>query len=130
MKKLLFIIILCLMAVPCMAKDKDVTISWTMPSTPNDLMGFYVKWGFSPGGPYPNIEFVLFTGPQTTYTYVVKMKKAKMGTHYYVVQSVDTSNNLSGYSDEVAISVDTSGGPPDDTTPPPIPADAAGAVTK
>ena len=130
-KAIFFAIALCLIVPISYAKDKDVTLTWTMPSTPNDLVGFYVSWGEIPGGPYPNTDFVAFDGAKPEYTFVVKMKKVKKsGPRYYVIQAVDSSGNVSGYSNEVPLNVDISGGPPDDTTPPPAPQGATGEVTK
>jgi len=130
MKKLLLIIgILSLLVAVAYPKDKEILITWTQGSA-NDIAGWLILWGEKNGGPYPNSDWAPYPGNQASYSYTVKIRKAKTTTYYYVIQAQDISGNLSPYSNQVAVGVDISGGPPDDTTPPPAPAISATTVVK
>lgn len=125
---ILAFLIIFLFASFGIAKDKEVTISWTqvLPS-PNDMTGWNIYWSETSGGPYKLLTFVQFTGVQTTYTYqggkiVGKLGKKKTDV-YFVIRAVDSEGNISLTSSEVMLKVDTT--PTNDTTPPVAPGDVS-----
>ena len=112
MKKLPIALILILI-FPCIALGASVSLNWSPPvfscdgSTLDDLAGYVVLWGSSPGGPYLNQHNV--DDPLAT-SAVVNVGSMENVTLYFVSVSVDSSGNRSddnggcGPSNEVAIS--------------------------
>ena len=98
---------------PCFAMGATVNLSWNPPvfscdgSTLNDLAGYVVLWGTTPGGPYlnqHNVDDALATSAS------VNVGSVENITLYFTSVSVDSSGNRSddnggcGPSNEVAIS--------------------------
>jgi hypothetical protein len=108
-----FITLVLILMAPCFASGASVTFSWNVPttscdgSTLDDLSGYAIMWGTSPGGPYVNQHNV--SNPQATST-TVNVGPAENVTLYFIAVSVDTSGNRSddsggcGTSNEVAVS--------------------------
>ena len=77
------------------------SLTWAAPaanednSTLDDLAGYKISWGSTPGG-YTNEVTVL--NPYTT-SYTIFDLPA--GNYFFVIQAVDTSGNLSPFSNEL-----------------------------
>ncbi len=112
MKKLPIALILILF-FPCFAFGASVSLSWNPPvfscdgSSLDDLAGYVIMWGSSPGGPYLNQHNV--DDPAAT-SATVNLGAVENVTLYFVSVSVDSSGNRSddvggcGPSNEEAIS--------------------------
>ena len=111
MKKLPIALILILL-FPCIASSASVSLRWNPPtfscdgSSLDDLAGYVIMWGSSPGGPYLNQHNV--DDPAAT-SATVNLGAVENVTLYFVSVSVDSSGNRSddvggcGPSNEVAI---------------------------
>lgn len=123
------VVLILFLLFPLTAHSASVTLTWNPPSvscdgsTLNDLFGYVVKWGISPGGPYPNEVDV---DDATATSASVNVGDQENVTLYFVVVSRDTSGNRSddstgcGTSNEVQI--------PFGPVPPSPPSGAAGSV--
>jgi len=72
------------------ASSNGYLISWN-PSLESDVVGYFVYRSTTPGGPYEEIAFVVWTD----YEDIVS------GSYYYVVKAVDSGGHKSENSDEV-----------------------------
>jgi len=90
--------------------NHQIELDWD-DNSEGDLAGYHVYRASSPGGPYERI-----TGaPATTSAYDDDSAEVQDGaTWYYVVRTVDTSDNQSGASAEVSAALD-------DNVPPDVP---------
>lgn len=110
MKKL---IVLIAILVSVNAHAASVSLTWGIPqfscdgSTLDDLAGYIILWGTSPGGPYPNQHNV---DDPTATSVTIDVGPVENVTLYFVSASVDTSGNRSddvggcGYSNELPLS--------------------------
>ncbi len=108
-----FLIMVLVLVFPSLAFSSSVTLNWNVPTTScdgspvDDLAGYVVLWGMTPGGPYLNQHNV--DDPQAT-SVSVNVGSVENVTLYFVTVSVDNSGNRSndnggcGPSNEVAIS--------------------------
>ena len=93
MKKL---IVLIAILVSVNAHAASVSLTWTAPqfscdgSVLDDLAGYVMVWGTSPGGPYPNQHNV--DDPLAT-SVVIDVGPVENVTLYFRGASVDTSGN-------------------------------------
>jgi len=91
------------------ADQVTVTFGWQqdIPS-PNDLKEWKLYKANVTGGPYAQIAVFPFTTVQTEYTgvVVVSYPAGQKTKYFYVLTSVDTSGNESGYSNEVSLELD------------------------
>ena len=107
-----FLVLILILLFPCFAMGASVTLHWSAPvfscdgSSLDDLAGYVILWGTSPGGPYPNQHHV--DNPNATST-SVNLGAIESQTLYFVSVSVDSSGNRSddlggcGTSNETAV---------------------------
>ena len=105
-------VLVLVLLIPGFAYSANVTLNWSAPtfscdgSTLDDLAGYVVLWGTTPGGPYLNQHNV--DDPLAT-SASVNVGSVENTTLYFVSVSVDSSGNRSddnggcGPSNEVAI---------------------------
>lgn len=94
--------------------DGGAMLSWDANSEP-DLMEYVIYRGTTSGGPYTEVD----RDDATSYG---DGGLTNGVTYYYVVTAVDTSNNESGYSNQVAVT-------PADSNPPAAPTNLVGTPT-
>lgn len=107
------IALVLILLLPGFAFGASVTLQWTPPeyscdgSQLDDLAGYVIMWGSSPGGPYPNQHNV--DNPNAT-SATVNVGSVENVTLYFVSVSVDSSGNRSddlggcGTSNEIPVS--------------------------
>jgi len=78
--------------VPTQDETHTVNLTWT-PSSSN-VVGYFVDRGTTEGGPYTRLNSTANANPTFA-------DNVTSGTYYYVVTSVDASNDQSTYSNEV-----------------------------
>lgn len=72
----------------------SVQLSWAASTSP--VVGYNTYWSEISGGPYTNLTNT--PDPSLTYTDA----SVQPGTYYFVVTSIDSTNNESPYSSEVS----------------------------
>ncbi len=98
----LLIGVLCLFSVPAFAAT--ATLSWTAPTTNTDGTPCIDLAGYNIYSHSGTIYTKIASAPSTTMTYVdqnITVPNNTTITRCYVVTAFDTSNNESGYSNEV-----------------------------
>jgi len=108
-----FMVAILILVFPCFALGASVSLNWNAPalscdgSSLNDLAGYVILWGTSPGGPYPNQHHVDDANATSA---TVNVGAVESQTLYFVSVSVDSSGNRSddlggcGPSNETSVS--------------------------
>jgi hypothetical protein len=73
-----------------------LNVSWTVSPDPGDIDFFTVRWGTTPGGPYP---FSANAGRLTSYS-ITGLQSSPPQTYYVVVNATNTSDLASAFSVE------------------------------
>ena len=106
-------VFLLVLVFPCYALGASVTFNWSPPATNcdgsslNDLHGYALLWGSTPGGPYLNQHNV---DDPTATSVTINVGAVENSTLYFVAVSVDDSGNRSddlggcGVSNEISVS--------------------------
>lgn len=106
MKKLLLAL---LMVLVFSFSSQAATLFWSQElPDPNDLAGWSIYQSTTPGTGYFKVKEVPFVSPSTEYSTEITISISADGgtkTFYFVISSFDTSQNESGYSNEVVFSV-------------------------
>src|SRR3990170_9149848 len=103
MKIFLTILIVVLLVIPCLAKDKELTLTWTQTlPAPNDLRGWNIYASEVSGGPYRFVVFIPYSDTYLTYSWtfdrIERFNFKKKANMYFVIPSVDSENNVSVFS--------------------------------
>lgn len=97
MKKLLLVLCVLLMAMPCFGKDFKVQLTWDANSE-TDLAGYRVYRSETPGSYSVLVDEL---GLVTEYTETLTVNDGEVRTFYYIVTAFDQTNLESDYSNEV-----------------------------
>ena len=92
--KLLLISALLILAAPSILLAASIKLSW-QPNTEPDLKGYHIYFGTQPRNYGPPIPVDLVT----TYT-LAGIEENRL--YYFAISAIDTNNNESGFSDEIA----------------------------
>ncbi len=111
MRKLLLTLAILLAAIPALAVTHEVKFEWDANTEP-DLAGYTLYRAAVSGGPYTAVLDV--PAPDTSTLYTISGDYNQ--TVYFVLTASDTSNNESGFSNEVFYKLPA---PPDVTPPAP-----------
>jgi len=106
MKKLLLALLMVLVFA---FSSHGATLFWSQElPDPNDLAGWRVYQSHAPGTGYFKVKEIPFVSPSTEYSTEITISSpvdSGTKTFYFVITSFDTSQNESGYSNEVMFSV-------------------------